>query len=230
MPRALGEDGGELHSENAGSACGDDGTLILMRGQLFRDDKLDDQIMRNREPCGRLNVADRMRARLDARWEFHLDEAAGGVKIGLPAVLEVAAANLARVLVQDALVLAADLVGVAGARRRDHLAVLLELPVHLADAPPLLVRFVHLHTARDAHLHVELANRVDDRGQDHGRGQIRGREDADRGAVVAREQGARDLEAALNGQGVLQGGDGFGGEDVVDLALGAVGACGEVAR
>ena len=93
------------------------------------------------------------------------DFAAGGVEVGFPTVLHLVGADDAGVFVQDAFTLAADFVGVFGARGADDFAGFFNLPRHAADAPaPLDGCDGRVDETRHAHLDGEFADGVDGAG------------------------------------------------------------------
>lgn len=152
------------------------------------------------------------------------------LEICFPPTLEVVGPQRAGIFVEDAFSFAADFVGVPGTRRRDDSGVFVDAPVEFADAPAALdVSYRVIDDACEAHLHGKLADGVDDGGEYNGGGEVGGGEDANGVFVYAGHEGALDQERALDGDGVGEGGEAFGGEDVVDLAQFAVGSCGKVA-
>ena len=149
--------------------------------------------------------------------EFEVDGAAGGVEVCFPAALFLGAADGAGFFVKDALAFAAELVGVFGAGGGDDLGGFFNAPVQFADAPAALDVFEGgVDDAFDAHLHGELADRVDDGGEDDVGFEVGGREDADGVFVHARHEGALDGEGAGDGDFVGEVAFGVGVEDVVD--------------
>lgn len=101
--------------------------------------------------------------------------------------------------------------------------MLFDLPVHLADAPSFLMDRIVLGDSSDPHLYVEFSDGVDDGRKDDSGGQVRWREDAERCSVVTWSECPRDFEVAFDAYGVVEGSDGFSGQDIVDLAELAIG-------
>ncbi len=179
---------------------------------------------------GRDNVADRVGVRSNSCIEFKIDCAAGGVEVGFPAGFDILAAQRADFLVQYSLPLSTNLVCVFRARRRDDFALFIDPPVQTPYAPaPLDVLEAVVDDTCHLELDGEIANGMDGGWEDDAGGEVCGGEDADGGFVVA------GLEGALDGQGPGDSYDvghvceGFGVEEVVDVAKGAVRGGGYVA-
>lgn len=98
---AFGEDELELHAQDARGTRWGGHFAASFVGLLFGDDELEDEVVMYGKACGGVHVA-------EGRWaqrgvacggEFHLNLAAVGVKVRLPAAAEVFAPNRARFLV-----------------------------------------------------------------------------------------------------------------------------------
>nr|POF13773.1 hypothetical protein CFP56_02797 [Quercus suber] len=217
----------ELGAQDAGGA-GRGGLLGPAVGRpLLGDDELEDEVVGDAQAVGGLDVVLGPRGAVDGREELALDDAV--VEVGLPARLELRPADVALVLVLDALALAADLGGVLGARRADHLLDLLDAPGELAQAPPGVGVGVPGHDAAHAARDGEVADRVDLAGERDVEGEVGGGEDAHAVLVGARGQGAGDDELAAELGLLAGGGAGAHVQRVVDAAELAVGGAGEVA-
>ena len=127
---------------------------------------------------------------------------------------------------QDAFSLPAELRRVFLAGFGDELEGLVDAPVHAPDAPAGGGAVLALgDDAGEAHADGEVADGVDDGGESDVGDEIGGGEDAGRGLVLVGHQGALDGQGAGDGDIFGEVGYGFGGEEVVDAAKGAV-ACG----
>nr|POF21079.1 hypothetical protein CFP56_66493 [Quercus suber] len=216
----------ELGAQDAGGA-GRGGVLgPLVGGPLLGDDELEDEVVGDLEAVGGLDVVLGPRGAVDAGHQLALEHAV--VEVGLPAGLELRPADVALVLVLDALALAADLGGVLGARRADHLLELLDAPGQFAQTPAGVGVVVPGHDAGHATQDGEIADGVDLAGEGDVQGEVGGGEDAHALLVAAGGQGAGDDHLAAE-LGFLAGaGAGADVQGVVDAAELAVGGAGEM--
>lgn len=150
----------ELHTEHAGGTSGGDQTGVAVGAELLSHNELNDEVVLDLEATGGLHVANRVGGGVDASLELHADFTAGGVKVGLPASLLFVVADDTGLLVENPLVLAADLVRVLRAGGGDNLLVLLDAPHHLAQTPAGLSLVTLVDNAAQGHLHRELPNGV----------------------------------------------------------------------
>lgn len=142
--------------------------------RLFGHDQLHDEAVRDGQAGGRVDVADRVRVRLDRGLELHLDLAVAGVEVRLPAALELVPADGADVLMQHALALAADLVAVLCAGRRDHLGTLVDAPVEFPHPPSRAALLSSLDGSIHSELDGEFTNGMNDRRYDYVRRDVCG--------------------------------------------------------
>ena len=87
---------------------------VLVRAVLLSDDEFNDEVVRDRQTRGRLDVTERIRARFDTGHELHFNLAAWAVEVGLPPIFHVFVADKPIVLVKNTFALTTDFVRVLG--------------------------------------------------------------------------------------------------------------------
>ena len=205
----------------------------LDRRLLFRDYNLEHEIVIHGHARRGIHVAQgrRLHARVAGCRELTFNLSTVAVEVGLPAGLQVAAADRAGLFVEDALPFAAQTMGVLGAGRGNHATVLVDAPLHFPDTPPPVHVFDGgVHHARQAHLHIELADRVDDTRKGHGCGEIGGWEDSDGVFVYSRHEGSLNDQVAGHGDRVGERRVRAGFEEVIDRSQFAMRRRGEMSR
>ena len=219
---ALGDVEVELHTEHAGGASRGNETGVAVRAEFLRHDQFDHQVVLDFQATGGLGVAYRVGCRVDAGLELHADLTASGIKVGLPAILLFIVADDAGLLVKNPLALAADLVGVLLAGGRDDLLVLFDAPHHLAQTPAGLGLVALVHHSAQGHVDGELADGVDDGGQNNAAGKVGGRENANGGLVVARDQSTAEAQRHLEAELLASGALGVGQQEIFHLTQCAI--------
>lgn len=219
--RALGENKVELGAEDTRSSSRCGLAELLQRGPLLGNDHLNDEIVLDAHAALAVDVAERLQGNIAGGVEFDVDFAL--VEVGLPASLDLLVGDGAHILMQDALAFAANLLDVLGAGRGNKFLRLLNAPIELAEPPSRLRIVLILNNARQTHLDGEVANRVDDRGQLDRSGKVGGGKDANRVLLVAWEDGAPNVEAALVGDLIARRGGSDRRQIVVEGGEAAVG-------
>lgn len=116
-----------------------------------------------------------------------------------------------------------------GAGGADDAGVLVDPPIHLADAPAAVqIPERGVDDAGQAHLDRKGANRMDHRGESNGGRKVGRGEDSDGVLVHARHEGALNAQSPVDGDGLRKGSGGARVEDVLDGAQVAVAAGGQV--
>ena len=215
-----------MHPQNPRRPRRDRLPRMLAAAVLLRNDDLDGEIMRYSQPRRGLDITERVRAEFDRRWELALDKPAPfHIEVCFPSLFDLTAADFADIFVQDAFSLSAELRRVFLAGFGDELEGLVDTPVHASDAPAGGDAVLGLgDDAGNAHADGKVAERVDDGGKSDVCNEVGGGKDAGGGLVLVGHKGALDGQGAGDGDVFGEVGYGFGGEDVVDAAKGAV-AC-----
>ena len=198
---------------------------------FFRYDELDDQQMPYHESRRRVDVTHGVHARSDGGRELEFDlSATDGVEIGLPALFDRVAADVAHFLVLLTFALAANFVPVLGAGGGDILAMFVDAPIKLLDPPAGLRCLLFLHDAIHAELDEEGADGVDNWSVDDVDGEVCRGKDAERLLFRRWLESSLNAERVLVGDDVCQSGVGSDFEGIVDVGQSAVGGGWQVPR
>lgn len=186
---------------------------------LFRDDDFEHEIVGNFHACGRGDVAAGFHVGFYSGAPLVIDRAAVGIEIRFPTAFGVIAGQSTNILMHNALAFPANLVCMFRTCSTDYFALFLYTPIQSPNAPAAFdISQVIVDYACEGELNGELADGVNDRGEDDADREVGGREDADGGFVAGGHQGALNGEGPGNRDTVGKGGNCLSVKDIVDAA------------
>lgn len=106
---------------------------------FFHNNQLDDQVMGNGDPTGRVDVRSGLRMDRDSSHKLHLYLPARALKIGFPPRLDFPGPNCPYILVKHALAVTTELVAMVLTSRGHNTSRLIDPPRNLSEPPSVLL-------------------------------------------------------------------------------------------